>query len=66
MDKIIDLTRLSKFLEELKLIFAKSTDIPTNISELENDSGYIGDDNISTTDELKIYLNIVLEEGSEN
>lgn len=39
--KYIDLKRLSNFLDNLKLLFATKGEIPTKLSELENDKGYL-------------------------
>lgn len=64
MTKFLDYTGLTHFWEKIKATFAKKTDIPTAVSELTNDEGFVTTDSNVTqtaidntsTDEYRILL----------
>ena len=55
----LDYHGLSKFLDNLKTLFAFKTDTPTKLSQLVNDVGY------KTTDTVKCYTKVVTGVANE-
>lgn len=73
MSKFLDDTGLAYFWGKITAIFAKKTDIPTAVSELTNDSGYVTTDaNVTqtaidntSTDEYRVLLSNTANDTTE-